>query len=89
MKAKILGRLWEVRFVPFLGSARGTCDPPDQRSKAIRISRGLKGEELLEVIIHEAMHAADWSKDEEFVDQFGKDLARLLTRLGYKRDPDA
>jgi hypothetical protein len=87
MKAKILGRFWQVRFVPNLAS-RGYCDPPDKAGKEILVWQGVKeDEELMEVLIHEFTHAADWHKDEEWVEQFGVDLARFLTRMGYKRCP--
>ncbi len=95
MKAKILGRVWDVRFVANLGETedgekvRGNCDSPKTPAKAIRILNSLEGEEQLDVIIHEFAHAADWWKDEEFIEQFGSDLARLLTRLGYKRETNS
>lgn len=65
---------------------RGTCDPPDRKAKKIRIAPDLKGEEHLEVAIHEALHALSWHQfDESWVDQSGKELARVLYRLGYRR----
>ena len=44
-----------------------------------------KEKRLLETLIHEFMHAADWSKDEEWVSQFGHDLANFLYKLGWRR----
>jgi hypothetical protein len=44
----------------------------------------LQGEEKLEVVIHELVHAAGWHIDEEFTEIFAKDVARVLWRLGYR-----
>ena len=56
--------------------------------KRIVVDSRLRGEHRLEVIIHELRHAADWGRDEGFVDQESKDLARVLWRLGYRRADD-
>ena len=39
----------------------------------------------LETAIHEALHACDWNKNEIMVAQTGKDIARFLWRLGYRK----
>ncbi len=83
MRLKILNRWWLLCFVRKLSRARGECDPPDAPKKEIRIRERLKGEQKLEVIIHEHLHAAAWHVDEKFVKQFAEDLARNLTKLGY------
>lgn len=93
MKVKILGRFWKVRSVSQLGKnekgeqIRGNIDPPDQTGKALRYLASLQGEELMEVLIHEFTHGADWHKDEDWVHEFGEDLARFLTRMGFRHDP--
>jgi len=86
MKVKVLGKLWQLRFAPNMAN-RGDCDPPSKRGKEIRVSSSLRGEERLEVLIHELVHAAGWQIDETFVEQFARDAARALWRLGY-RDGD-
>lgn len=63
----------------------GECDPPDAPGKRIRIKRGLSEFDHLDTAIHEALHAAGWWADEEWVDEVATDIARLLTKLGYKR----
>ena len=87
MRIKILGKVWKLRFAPNM-SARGDCQPPTMPGKEIRISSTLHGEERLEVLIHEFVHAAGWHIDETFVEQFAHDTARALWRLGY-RDEEA
>lgn len=90
MRIRILGKFWALRLVPTLGSAdspkRGDCDSPGSANKSVRILSGLRGEERLEVLIHEMLHAADWHRSEEWVNEVAKDISRALTRLGYTND---
>ncbi len=83
MKVRILNHFWNLRFAPNMAN-RGDCDTPATANKEIRISSSLKGEERLEVVLHELVHAAGWHIDEEFVEQFARDAARVLWRLGYR-----
>lgn len=85
MLLKIMGKMWRLRFCR-LRTNRGECDAPTQPGKEIRVSDQLAGQERLEVLIHEMLHSADWHKSEEWIDQVAKDLARNLTRLGYRDD---
>lgn len=84
MIAKILGRNWRIERTRVAGHW-GTCDTPTTNGKAITLDPALKGEKLLEYAIHEALHAANWSLDEEFVETYAKDAARLATRLGFRQ----
>lgn len=73
----------------------GWCDRPNtpdpKEYPAIRLPNGLaygnsrKAKEDLWVLIHECLHAEDWDKSEERVDQVAGDIAKLLWRLGYRR----
>lgn len=83
MRVKILSRLWNLRFAPNLAN-RGDCDAPTTPGKEIRVSSGLRGEEKLEVLIHEFVHAGMWHLDEQVAGQFARDAARVLWRLGYR-----
>lgn len=83
MRVKVLGKYWRLRFVPNLAN-RGDCDGPATRHKEIRLAAGLHGEERLEVLLHELLHAAGWHIDEAFVERFAGDAARALWRLGYR-----
>ena len=83
MRISILGKRWKLRFAPNMG-ARGDCDPPTTPGKEIRIASNLRGEERLEVLIHEMLHSAGWHIDESFVERFAADAARVLWRLGYR-----
>ena len=84
-RIRMLRRRWRLRFAPNLAN-RGDCDPPSQPAKEMRILSTLRGEERLEVLIHELVHSAGWHIDEDFVEEFAVDAAHVLWRLGY-RDP--
>jgi len=58
----------------------------DQTHRVIVVDSSLKGEEELRYILHEFLHAADWHRSEEWVDEVSRAGARFLTRLGYRRD---
>lgn len=85
MQVTILGKRFMLEFCSLPARVDGSCDAPDVARKRIRISKKLSGFLLLETLIHEFRHAADWSRDEEFVLAESRDLARMLWRLGYRR----
>jgi hypothetical protein len=91
MVITILGKRWLLQFVPrwIVGKDRdGTCDSPQDKNKTINIVQSLRGERRLDVIVHEILHAADWHKDEEWVETVASDIARTLWRLGYRGPSD-
>ena len=48
----------------------------------------MHGEERLEVLIHEMLHAAYWDLDESAIEGAAADVARVLWRLGYRSPAD-
>lgn len=62
----------------------GDCQPPKTAAKEIRISAQVRGELLLDTLVHELLHAAGWNLSEEFVAEFASDVARVLWRLGLR-----
>lgn len=94
MRFILNGKRWNFTRKSDLGRAPngdkywGRCDPPDARNKSVQVLASLKGEDELDTIIHEVIHAAAWPVlDEDFVNDTASDLARLLWRLGYRRIP--
>ena len=87
MHVTILGTRYRVRFT-WLKHDDGDCDPPGAPGKEIRVCTGIGEKKTLEVLIHEALHAADWHKDEDWVKQVAADIARILWRLGYRKSGD-
>lgn len=85
----LLGRRWRLLFVPRLGEAGqgddGQCDPPDCPGKAIRVRADLRQTALLETLLHEMLHACNWTHDENHVTRSAADMAQILWRLGYRR----
>lgn len=85
MRVTILGKRWGLKFTNLPRDVNGECDGPTEPEKEIRIRTGLSEKETLETILHECLHAADWSKDEAWVEDVACDLAAVLRRLGYRR----
>lgn len=77
------GKHWSLRYVP-MRRADGECDPPEKPGKEIRIARRLWRYPVAraEVLVHEALHASDWGRSEESVEQMAADIVRLLTQEG-------
>jgi hypothetical protein len=89
MRCHICGRFWEIQYPQRLPPDRdGDCDAPKRKDRLIRIRRSLKGKRRLETVIHECLHAADWSKTEEWVAQTATDIAEILDEMGYHADDD-
>src|SRR5688572_540621 len=88
-----LGKRWRFSFVPASRLGKddkgkeilGSCDEPTGRSKQIRVRKGLNEKEELEVLIHEALHACDWHKDEDWVHRSGHDIAEFIYAQGWRR----
>ena len=79
------GKRWNLRIVPNLGPD-GDCDKPSTRGKEIRIAARLAGVDQLDTLIHEMIHAGGWATfDEAFVTHLAADIARVLWRLGYRK----
>ncbi len=84
MRVKVGNKYWNLLFTELDEETGGECDSPDTNGKQIRIATDLKKQDELEVIIHELLHAADWSKDEEWVEVIADDIARVLWKLGWR-----
>lgn len=87
----INGKRYKIQFVPKSAfgddKTAGECDPSNKKNKGIRILKGMPPEDTLRVIIHEFLHGLAFDMlSEEWVDISSRDLARLLVRLGYKRN---
>ena len=67
------------------GPINGTCDYPRGSKPTILIAAVPGSQDELMAIIHETLHASDWSKSEEKVTRIAHEQARLLWRLGYRR----
>jgi len=64
----------------------GVTDQQNDGQRWLFVLRKLNTRAGLETAIHEALHACDWSASERKVTGAGKDIARLLWRLGYRKE---
>jgi len=87
MRVRLGGRYWKLRFVPNLNNYGEVehGDTADTRIIRVRIRQGQQ--EMLDTLIHEALHASLPLLDESAVHATANDLSRLLWRLRYRRNP--
>ena len=84
---KIGGIMWRVKFVKSSEISRtawGTCDWSPGKRPTICIRASMTPAQRLDTIIHETLHAALPLLDEEAVRASATDIARVLTKSGYK-----
>ena len=83
------GKRWKIQWANPGPASSADCDGPREREKTIRLAPRLHhpdaGHYLLACLVHESLHAANWTLDEDWVDQTARDIARLLWRFGYRR----
>lgn len=85
MRVKIRGRYFRLTFERLPRGTDGLCEMESRRIK-IRKSQG--GEAQLDTLLHELLHAAHWDLAEESIEETARDVARVLWRLGYRRNPE-
>lgn len=86
-KVMIRGKAWTL-LTKRMKDFDGLFDHPGTPGKEIWIHPSLKGEQMLETLIHEMLHAAFPDIAEESVTESAKDLAIVLWELGYSADWD-
>lgn len=83
MRARIAGKPWRIQFLPVRYDGQCLLN-----RRVMEIRRSLDGRKLMETMVHEALHAAHWQIDEEYVHETAADIARILWRLGYRRQEE-
>ena len=73
---------WKVQRAR-LRTHRGDCDIT---TKTIRVDEQLQGEELLEVLAHEIIHARLWDIDEAAVVDLGLAIAKAAANEGLLKE---
>jgi hypothetical protein len=84
MRCKLRGKYWSIVFEKLHKSTLGLCDW-SSRKITISTARKVNGELQLDTIIHELLHACQPDLAEETVEETASDIARVLTKLGYRR----
>lgn len=75
--------VYEVRFCLSKKSDHyGFCE---KHKRLIQIQKGLSDKLEMDTLIHEALHACDWSKSEQNVNQTATDIANMLYQRSYRR----
>lgn len=87
MKIKILDKEWRVGFLRkkqklpngWSKHTVATCDAPETLGKKMIFRDELRGELLLDTVIHECLHAASFHQfDERFVDRLATEIAKAI-----------
>ncbi len=85
MRVLVRGKVWELVHTRELPKdVDGECDEPKRKKKQIRIRKGLEGQRLLDVYIHEVTHAALWDLGEGPVASLGNAVAHELWNDGLR-----
>ena len=87
MKIRLRGKWWKVLFKPLAKQGgKYVWGTIDMDARTITFHSKAKGQNLMDVVIHEGLHACFWDIDEEAIDQSAQDITRLLVKLGFKQD---
>ena len=76
---------WRVRRCKVPADRVGDCD---YGKRLIRVSDRIAGDDLLEVIVHEMIHARWPDLSEEAVEEFGGEVAGVLSAFGFSEEHD-
>ena len=89
MRKKIGGHFYELVFTSIPkdeGGDRdfGECQHPSLPHKKILLDKQAKKTPFLflSTLLHEALHAACWSLDEEYVESYADDVAKIILECG-------
>lgn len=78
---KFNGCKYSLRFDTDIG---GLCDDPKDKIRQIFVFVKPKTKNSLRVLLHECLHAENWSKNEKTIDRVSTEISNLLWRLGYR-----
>ena len=89
MRVELRNRRWNLEGIEYLqdGSC-GSIDPIDSPQKRILIALNQTPLDLLDTVIHEALHACLPDLSEEAVTESASDIARVLYRMGCRVNTD-
>lgn len=90
LRTRIGERQWRIAFVRACDLPKdtvGLCDHPPGRHPTIKVRRSLSSQALLDVVVHELLHAVRPEMSEEAVTDTATTIARVLHRLGARITP--
>lgn len=85
MRVRLGGKYWRLRFSPRLEDFGDMTDPGRASGRTVRIATWQNEQELLDTLLHEAIHCCRPELDEAAVADMANDLSRLMWRLNYRR----
>lgn len=87
MRVRVRSRVWQLVFTKDLPTdVDGECDAPWLKHKRIKIRRDLKGQPLLDVLIHELTHACLWDLGEGPVVSLANAISHGLWQKGLRSE---
>ena len=75
------GRKYLIDIDPCI--QEGSCNQY-KVERTISVMEYLSTRKGLETLLHECLHASDWTKKEETVERTAREIAHLMWRLGYR-----
>lgn len=81
MTHKFNGRKYLLVFDNDIG---GLCDDPKDKTRQITVLVKPRTKNSLRVLLHECLHAENWSKNEKVIDRVSTEISDLLWKLGYR-----
>jgi hypothetical protein len=85
MSVWIAGQRWRIKRCRVPADIHGDCN---YQRRIIRISEKLAGEDRLNVLIHEVVHARFPDLGEEPVSEFADTLAAIVHHAGFRSDDE-
>jgi hypothetical protein len=82
VRGKVWSLVYTVKGLP--EDVDGECDAPTAKKKQIRIRKGIEGQRLLDVYVHELTHAALWDLGEGPVASLANAVAHELWNDGLR-----
>lgn len=63
----------------------GLCDDPKDKTLQIMVLVRPGTKKSLRILLHECLHAENWSKSEKIIDRVSTEISDLLWKLGYRQ----
>lgn len=81
IKSRINGVLYTIDPIGY----NALCESPDAPKPSILLANGLQNQQKsLILLIHELLHACNWSATEDKVHNAATDIGKVLWRLGWR-----
>ena len=86
VKINLAGEVWKIKFMNMHATLHGECDAD---AKTIRINNKTPKNQVIEILIHECLHAIFPYLTEETVDEAAIELGLMLKKLEWTPEKNA